>query len=217
MGEKVPGEEMTMGILDWIRGVDKAPERRQPPPQREQGGGLAAGQPEDEQALDRYRYMLKTAPPETIEQAHAEAFERLTPEQRRMVLRELSAVTPEAERAAFAQGGDAPPTLARMATRAELRQPGTIERTFGGMGGGMGFGGLMGGSFLSAMAGTVVGSMIAHQFFGADSAFAAGDHGGGHDQESGAGARENEGDYGADDMSSDMDGGDFGGDMGGDI
>jgi hypothetical protein len=28
----------------------------------------------DEQAIARYRYMLKTAPPETIEQAHAEAF-----------------------------------------------------------------------------------------------------------------------------------------------
>ena len=37
----------------------------------------------DEQAIARYRYMLKTAPPETIEQAHAEAFAQLTPEQRR--------------------------------------------------------------------------------------------------------------------------------------
>jgi hypothetical protein len=42
------------------------------------------------QAIVRYRYMLKTAPPETIEQAHAEAF-RLSPEQRSMLLRQLSA------------------------------------------------------------------------------------------------------------------------------
>ena len=28
----------------------------------------------DEQAVERYRYLLRTAPPETIEEAHAEAF-----------------------------------------------------------------------------------------------------------------------------------------------
>ena len=40
----------------------------------------------DEQAIARYRYRLKTAPPETIEQAHAEAFAQLTPEQRQQLL-----------------------------------------------------------------------------------------------------------------------------------
>jgi hypothetical protein len=48
----------------------------------------------DEQAIARYRYMLKTAPPETIEQAHAEAFAQLSPEQRRRVLQELAEITP---------------------------------------------------------------------------------------------------------------------------
>ena len=48
--------------------------------------GHRVGPSEDEQALARYRYMLKTAPPEAIEQAHAEAFEKLTPQQRRMLL-----------------------------------------------------------------------------------------------------------------------------------
>ena len=58
-------------------------------------------------------------------------------------------------------------SLARLATRAEVRQPGTMERTFGGMGGRvMGMGGMMAGSFLSTIAGVVVGSAIAHSVVG---------------------------------------------------
>jgi hypothetical protein len=118
----------------------------------------------DEQALARYRYMLRTAPPELIEQAHAEAFAQLTPEQRAMALRELSQALPEREVGATYR--DDPQTLARMATRAELRRPGTLERTFGGTGMGMGVGGgMFGGGFLSSLAGAFVGSMIAQQFF----------------------------------------------------
>ena len=123
----------------------------------------------DEQAIARYRYLLRTAPPEAIEQAHAEAFAQLTPEQRRRVLQDLSAELPVAERNAALRAGDSPEALARVATRAELRQPGTMERTFGGSGGmglgGTGFGGLLAGSFLSSMAGTVLGTMIAQHFF----------------------------------------------------
>src|ERR671916_421873 len=96
----------------------------------------------DEQAVERYRYLLRTAPPETIEEAHAEAFAQLTPEQRRLVLQELTQDLPERERAAGY--ADDPRSLARMATRAEMRQPGTLERTFGGMNApGMGMGGLL--------------------------------------------------------------------------
>jgi hypothetical protein len=36
-------------------------------------------------------------------------------------------------------------SLARMATRAEMRQPGTMERIFGGTGRGSSMGGMMGG------------------------------------------------------------------------
>jgi len=111
-----------MGILDWILGSDKAPKQEQAIQEQEQ----EQGQPADDQAIARYRYLLKTAPPETIEQAHAEAFARLTPEQRRMALQQLSASVPEAERAAMAPGGADPQALARMATRAEVRQPGTM-------------------------------------------------------------------------------------------
>jgi len=46
---------------------------------------------DDRQAIERYRYMLRTAPPDDIERAHAEAFARMTPDQRQLVLRELAA------------------------------------------------------------------------------------------------------------------------------
>jgi hypothetical protein len=120
----------------------------------------------DEQAIERYRYMLRTAPPEVIERAHQEAFAQLTDQQRRMVLEELRRNAPEYERGAKGAADD-PASLARMATRAEVRQPGTIERMLGGAGrtGGAGLGGLLAGGFLGSLAGTVVGSMIAQQFF----------------------------------------------------
>ena len=155
----------------------------------------------DEQALERYRYLLRTAPPETIEEAHAEAFAQLTPEQRRMVLEELTRELPEHERAGGVRYEDDPRSLARLATRTEMRQPGALERSFGGMGSrGIGYGGLMAGSFLSAFAGILVGSAIAEQFFG-DA---------GYDQGSAEGD-----DAGQADAGGDVDGaGDFGGDLG---
>lgn len=123
---------------------------------------------EDEQALARYRYMLKTAPPETIEQAHTEAFAKLTPQQRRMLLEQLRTEIPQSERAYATEN---PQDLARLATRAEVRQPGTMERLFGGAPGagpgtGMGFGGIMASSLLGSVAGTVLGTMIAQNFMG---------------------------------------------------
>jgi hypothetical protein len=141
-------------------------------------GEPAATQPlTDEQAIARYRYMLRTAPPEAIEQAHAEAFAALTPDQRRTVLEELKREMPEIERSAAGRAGDNPGALAQLATRAEIRQPGAMERIFGGVGaapGGAGFGSgvgvpsfgsMMAGSFLASMAGTVLGSMVAQHFF----------------------------------------------------
>src|SRR5262245_43245825 len=87
-------------------------------------GGQPAATDADEQAIARYRYMLKTAPPETIEQAHAEAFAQLTPEQRRIVLQRLSDALPERERETVLPAvSDNPGSLARLATRAEIRQP----------------------------------------------------------------------------------------------
>lgn len=197
-----------MGIVDKLGREEAAPRQQT---QRQVGSQLLTGQSSDEQAVARYRYMLQTAPPETIEQAHAEAFARLTPEQRRIVLEELSATAPEAERA---QAKDDPQSLARMATRTEIRQPGTMERTFGGMGGRTGMGGMMAGSFLSSIAGVVVGSVIAQSFFG-DSGFGgSGMEGGGQQDTSEAGnAHQDSGQDAGDEMAADMDG-DAGGDFG---
>jgi hypothetical protein len=119
----------------------------------------------DEQAVERYRYMLRTAPPDTVEQAHEEAFAKLSPEQRRLALEQLAqTATPQERRLAT----DDPKSLARLATRAEIREPGTLERLLGstrsGMGG-AGFGSMLAGSLLAGVAGSFIGSAIANSFF----------------------------------------------------
>jgi hypothetical protein len=107
--------------------------------------------------------------PSEDEQAHAEAFEKLTPQQRRMLLEQLLAEAPESERRYAA---DNPQALARMATRAEVREPGVMERMFSRMpaaapgAAGLGFGGIMASSLLGSVAGTVLGSVIAQNFLG---------------------------------------------------
>ena len=143
-----------------------------------EGPGQAASA--DEQAIARYRYMLRTAPPETIEQAHAEAFATLTPEQRRLVLQRMAETVPASELASAERSGATPQALARMATRAEMRQPGAMERMFG-QGGGVSLGGLMAGTLLSTIAGTVLGSMIAREFFADETQGGAGPDGGGEE------------------------------------
>ena len=148
----------------------------------------------DQEAIERYRYMLRTAPPDDIERAHEEAFQQLTPEQRRIVLQELTTQVPASE----ASTSDDPRSLARMATRAELRQPGTMERTFGTVQG-PGLGGI----FLSTIAGAFVGTAIADAFFDNDSGSDA--------ATADTGTPDGDGDMGGGDMG----GGDFGGDFGG--
>lgn len=152
----------------------------------------------NDQALERYRYMLRTAPPDDIERAHEEAFAQLTPEQRQAVLRELAEQAPASE-----VGGDDPRSLARLATRSEMRQPGTMERTFGGAG----VPGL-GSMFLSTLAGAFVGTAIADAFFGDEGSGESAAEG--SDAESAdAGDSGDGGDFG--DGGGDFGGGDFGG------
>ena len=152
----------------------------------------------DQQALDRYRYMLRTAPPDDVERAHEEAFAQLSPEQRQAVLRELAQTVPPSE-----VTGDDPRSLARTATRAEMRDPGTMERTFGGAG----VPGL-GSMFLSTLAGAFIGSSIAHAFFSDEAAAGESDATDGGES---AAAQ----DVGGDDFGGgDFGGGDFGGDIG---
>jgi hypothetical protein len=172
----------------------------------------ASNQSTDEQALERYRYMLATAPPDDIERAHEEAFARLTPDQRRQALQALAQHVPPGE-----IGGDDPASLARAATRAEVREPGTIERAWGGAGAG-GFG--MGSWFLSTLAASFIGTAIAQSFFDNDSGGAADDaQAEGGDTDTGGGDTADAGfDHGGggDLGGGDMGGGDFGGgDFGG--
>ncbi len=171
----------------------------------------------DEQAVDRYRYLLRTAPPETIEEAHAEAFSKLTPDQRRMVLEELNSTMTPAERSAGVSYDEDPRSLARLATRAEMRQPGTLERTWSGMPpgsgiGGVGMGGFMMGNFMSTIAGVMVGSMIADAFLGNSGYDQAAAADAGAADGSGAEGSDFGGDAGAGDGGAF---GDFGGDFGG--
>jgi hypothetical protein len=180
-----------------------------------------AAEPTDEQALARYRYMLATAPPEEIERAHEEAFAALSPEQRRQALQALAQHIPAGE-----IRGDDPASLARAATRAEVRQPGTIERAWGGN---AGFG--LGSWFMTTLAASFIGTAIAQSFFDNDQGLsgdqgAAGDSGtndSGTDSVDGDGSDtadagfDDGGDLGSGDLGGgDLGGGDFGGgDFGG--
>jgi hypothetical protein len=125
------------------------------------------------------------------------------------VLQELVKAAPPGERASVeATSSDDPRALARVATRAEVRQPGVMERTLGA-GGGMG----MAGSLLSSFAMGFVGSMVAQSFFSAIGGFgdqqdaSAGDDGATAENDPDAAAAD-EGGFG-DDGGGFGDGGDF--------
>lgn len=91
----------------------------------------------DGPGLARYRHLLATAPIESIEQAHAEAFGALHESQRAAIYEELSRGSGTGERPLSSE----PATLARSASRAERRIPGSLERALrdaddrGGFGG----------------------------------------------------------------------------------
>ncbi|HET9953266.1 MAG TPA: hypothetical protein VFQ61_02115 [Polyangiaceae bacterium] len=154
-----------MGLVDRLLGREEHTDKRSPRDVLAAAEQGRAATP-DEMALERYRYMIRTAPPETVEQAHAEAFSKLTPDQRRLVLRELAQASPPSERAAVeSTSSEDPAALARVATRAEVRQPGTMERLLGG--GAAGSGMSFGANLLSSFAMGFVGSMVAQSFFSA--------------------------------------------------
>ena len=229
-----------MGFLDRLLGrTPTEQQRQQPTPGGSGGPGWAPqtgpSQPqagEDERAVARYRYLLRTAPPEQLEALHAEAFAKLTAEQRQQLLRELAAAAP-----GEAGTSSEPADLARAATRAEMRRPGTLQSTFsrGTFGGGMGMGGMIAGSMMGTIAGVVLGSAIADSLFGgydqspeaqeagdtgSDAGTDAGDSGGstgdGSTDGSDTGTDAGFTDTGSTDAGGDWGGGDFGGgDFGG--
>jgi hypothetical protein len=235
-----------MGLFDRLFGRNRRDDGHQYRPSEYQQGNYQhrrdqQGRREvlpDEQAVARYRYLLRTAPPEQIEQAHTEAFSQLTADQRQQVLAQLAAAVPAGERPRT----DDPATLARVATRAEMRQPGTLERALGGYGpgygagygqggygqggygrggyggyGGPGMGSMIGGSLLGTIGGLVIGTAVADALF--DTGLGDGGLFGGGDEEAyaegyqdGAGADGGDGGYGDGGGDyGDFGGGDFGG------
>ncbi|KRB48273.1 hypothetical protein [Terrabacter sp. Root181] len=158
-----------MGFLDKLLGREPMQQQRPQQAQPPTGQPYAVAAPrggassEDERAIARYKYLLRTAPPEDIERVHTEAFAKLSPEQRQMVLQRLNEDLPEGER----PRSDQPADLARSATRAEMSRPGYLQGAFGGgRGGGMGMGGMIAGSMLGTIAGVVVGSALADMMLG---------------------------------------------------
>ncbi|MBG6107097.1 hypothetical protein IWX88_000715 [Frigoribacterium sp. CG_9.8] len=199
-----------MGFLDRLLGREEEPRVRRAAP--------AAERSEDEIAVERYEYLLRTAPPETIEKVHTEAFSKLTPEQRDILFDKLTENTTSTERPADAE----PATLAKAATRAELQQPGTLTRTLGGSAlggsalggaGGPSLGGMFASSLLGSVAGFVIGSALVSAFmpmdFGNDgsSADASGADAGATDASGADGGGYDGGGF----AGGDFGGGDFGG------
>jgi hypothetical protein len=159
-----------MGFLDRLFGGDDSARQAPPVPQNRYGRPgsgydrqAPANEPpksEDELAIERYRYLLRTAPPETIEQVHAEAFSKLTEPQRQQVLAELSAGLPPSEQPRSTD----PQAMARAATRAEYTNPGFMERTLGPQRQGPSFGSMLGSSILGTVVGYVIGSALVSSF-----------------------------------------------------
>lgn len=161
------------------RGPQRSPQagrqRTQDPrmdPRSAPGAGAAprSASSQDEAAIAKYKYMLRTAPPEDMERAHAEAFSRLTPAQRDALQSGLGDELPAGERPRSSR----PEDLARSATRAEVARPGFMERILGGggrsgsRGTGRGFGGLaagaaggIGAGLMAGVAGGFIGSAVA--------------------------------------------------------
>jgi hypothetical protein len=212
-----------MGFLDRLFGTDDAsrPAAPTPPPTAGYPGTAPGNQPprsEDEIAIERYRYLLRTAPPETIEQVHAEAFAKLTEPQRQQVLADLSAGLPPFEQPRSTD----PQAMARAATRAEYTNPGFMERTLGPQRQGPSFGSMLGSSILGTVVGYVIGSALVSSFLAPSFADDQGyEDGSGQDASGEAGAdasADTGGDAGWGDPGSgwggDAAGGDFGGGFG---
>ena len=144
-----------MGFLDRLLGRTPEPQvmvNTNRPPR------TAVTPDPDAQAVERYRYLLRTAPPDELERAHTEAFERLTPEQREIARRDLEGAVPPSEAPRSTDAAD----LARAATRAEMRAPGTLERSFASGSAPPG----LGGSFLQTFAAVFIATSVANALFG---------------------------------------------------
>ncbi|WP_439692353.1 hypothetical protein ACRQ4B_15855 [Curtobacterium sp. SP.BCo] len=85
----------------------------------------------DRVAIAKYDYLLRTAPPEQLEQVHHDAFARLTPAQRQQIRNRLNSELPPHEHLRDDSAGG----MARAMTRGEVSRPGLVRRVLGGAGG----------------------------------------------------------------------------------
>ncbi|MGW2093963.1 hypothetical protein [Promicromonospora sukumoe] len=92
---------------------------------------------DDAGALDRSEQMLRSAPPQTVEQVHVAAFERLTPAERGAAFERLSARaagtgdTTSTPDAAERPADPSPAALGRAAARIEGRRRGALAQVLG--------------------------------------------------------------------------------------
>ncbi|MCT9621597.1 cation-transporting ATPase [Curtobacterium sp. C2H10] len=146
----------------------------QAPGQQQHGQRQHGSADSDQVAIAKYDYLLRTAPPEQLEQVHHDAFARLTPAQRQQIRNRLNSELPPHEHLRDDSAGG----MARAMTRGEVARPGLVRRVLGGGGsagrgrggafaggaavgaGAMALGGLgaavAGGAVLSAAAGPVL-------------------------------------------------------------
>lgn len=123
------------GLLGSLFGQGTAPQDIQRFDQQ-----YASGQHQsldDAEVQQRYRQVLRNAPPEIVEDAHAQAFSQLSPQQRRELAQRLRQQAQQLEAPYGSpydqdQQDDDPRTLARMAQQAEQRNPGVLDQLFGG-------------------------------------------------------------------------------------
>ncbi|HYO92908.1 MAG TPA: hypothetical protein VER33_00280 [Polyangiaceae bacterium] len=141
-----------MSLRDHLQRSDAASESpsADEAPQRSPGAG-------SDDSLRRYRSMVQTASTEAVERAHAEAFSRLGPEQRRATLAALQTHAAEQAGALSSDPTDEPTSLAQLCTRLEARDPGVLERALGA--------GASTSGLLAALASAALGTAPAHAFF----------------------------------------------------
>lgn len=110
-------------------------------------------------AVARYQYLLCTASPDQIEQAHQQAFAAMTPAERQEVLQALSKTSETPTDASAA-------SLARSATRLEVAQPGSLQSVLGNAQSAVGSS--TGKTLLTSVAGGFIGSGIFSVLTGGD-------------------------------------------------
>lgn len=154
------------GKTDWrdlVRtAADKVTGDSRPTQAPQQRSAAAPTTAADQAALARYDYLLETARPDQLEQAHREAFAKLTPAQRDLVAARLRESLPANEQPV----SDSPDDLARAAARGEAQHPGFLRSTFA-KAGGFGVGAVAGaglgaaGGLLAMVAGGAIVSSVA--------------------------------------------------------